>query len=156
MYTAWKVSKYEVISGPYFPVFGLNTEIYELNLHIQSEYRKIRTRNNSVFGHFSRSVANQFVNVISTSIWCIYYILYTNSDNIDNTVWMFVSGWKWYRGMKMVSLLTLLFLPRQCRGKKNLTEKTNVACYHWHNLQCLYLSWWNMNLLKIRCYYKMA
>ena len=25
--TAWKVSIYVVISGPYFPVFGLNTEI---------------------------------------------------------------------------------------------------------------------------------
>ena len=24
--TVWKVSKYGVISGPYFPVFGLNTE----------------------------------------------------------------------------------------------------------------------------------
>ena len=29
--TAWKVSKYVVISGPYFPVFGLNTEIDEVN-----------------------------------------------------------------------------------------------------------------------------
>ena len=28
MNTAWKVSKYGVISGPYFPVFGLNTERY--------------------------------------------------------------------------------------------------------------------------------
>ena len=53
--TAWKVSKYGVISGPYFPVFGLNMEIHEVNLRIQSEYRKIRTRNNSVFGHISRS-----------------------------------------------------------------------------------------------------
>ena len=53
--TAWKVSKYGVISGPYFPVFGLNTEIYPPILRIQSEYRKIRARNNSVFGHFSRS-----------------------------------------------------------------------------------------------------
>ena len=26
-----------------------------VNLHIQSKYRKIRTKNNSVFGHFSRS-----------------------------------------------------------------------------------------------------
>ena len=45
------------MSGLYFPVFGLNTEIYfvDLLLHIQSEYRKIQTRNNSVFGHFSRS-----------------------------------------------------------------------------------------------------
>ena len=24
--TAWKVAKYGVISGPYFPAFGLNTE----------------------------------------------------------------------------------------------------------------------------------
>ena len=54
-HTAWKVSKYRVISGPYFRVFGLNTEIYEVNLRIQSKYRKTRTRNNSVFVHFSRS-----------------------------------------------------------------------------------------------------
>ena len=38
--TAWKVSKFDVFSGPSFPVFGL---------------RKIRTRKNSVFGHFSSS-----------------------------------------------------------------------------------------------------
>ena len=47
--------KYGVISGPYFSVFGLNTQIYGVNLPIQSEYRKIRTRNNSIFGHFTRS-----------------------------------------------------------------------------------------------------
>ena len=50
--TAWKVSKYGVISGPYFPVFVL---IYSVNLRIQSECRKIRTRDNSVFVHFSCS-----------------------------------------------------------------------------------------------------
>ena len=27
-FTAWKVFKYGVISGPYFPAFGLNTERY--------------------------------------------------------------------------------------------------------------------------------
>ena len=53
--TAWKVSKYGVFSGPYFPVFGLNTEIYSVNLLDQSEHRKVRTRKNSVFGHFLRS-----------------------------------------------------------------------------------------------------
>ena len=41
---AWKVSKYEVFPGPYFPVLGLNTEIYGVN---QSKYRKIRTRKNT-------------------------------------------------------------------------------------------------------------
>ena len=47
--------QYGVFCGPYFPVFGLNTKIYFGNLRIQSEYRKIQTRKNSVFGYFSRS-----------------------------------------------------------------------------------------------------
>ena len=47
--TAWKVSKYWVFSGPYFLAYGVS-------LRIQSECGKIRTRKNSVFGHFSRSV----------------------------------------------------------------------------------------------------
>ena len=34
------MSRYGVFSGPYFPVFGLNTEIYTVNLRIQSKYRK--------------------------------------------------------------------------------------------------------------------
>ena len=41
---------------PVFPVFGLNTEIYGVNLRTQSECRKIRTWKNSVFGHFSCSI----------------------------------------------------------------------------------------------------
>ena len=32
------MSKYGVFSGLYFPVFGLNTEIYGANLRIQSKY----------------------------------------------------------------------------------------------------------------------
>ena len=49
------MSKYGVISGSYFHLFGLDLEIYPVNLQIQSEYRKIRTRNNSAFGYFLRS-----------------------------------------------------------------------------------------------------
>ena len=55
---AWKVSKHGVISGPSFPAFGLNTEIYGVfgvNLRIRSKYRKIWTTKNSVSGHFPRS-----------------------------------------------------------------------------------------------------
>ena len=33
--------KYGIISGPYFSVFGLNTEIHVVNLCIKLEYRKI-------------------------------------------------------------------------------------------------------------------
>ena len=42
-------------SGSYFPTYGLNIERYSLSLHIQSECRKIRTRNNLEYGHFLRS-----------------------------------------------------------------------------------------------------
>ena len=42
--TAWKGSKYEVFSVLCIPVFGLNTEIYKVNLCIQSKYRIIRAR----------------------------------------------------------------------------------------------------------------
>ena len=38
------MSKYGVFSGPFIPVFGLNTETYGVNFRIQSEDRKIRTR----------------------------------------------------------------------------------------------------------------
>ena len=54
-YTAGKVSKYGVFSDPYFRAFGLNTQRYEVSLRIQFECGKIRTRKNSLFGHFSRS-----------------------------------------------------------------------------------------------------
>ena len=39
---AWKVSKYGVFSGPYFPAFGLNTERYGVPLRIKSKCGKIR------------------------------------------------------------------------------------------------------------------
>ena len=54
--TVWKVSKYGVFSGLYFPVFRLNLKIYSINLYIVSKYRKIRTRKNSVFGHYLDAV----------------------------------------------------------------------------------------------------
>ena len=42
IHTAWEVSKYGIFSGPYFPVFGMNTKIYFVNLRIPSEYKKTR------------------------------------------------------------------------------------------------------------------
>ena len=34
----------EFLSGPYFPAFGLNTQVYQVNIRIQSKCRKIWTR----------------------------------------------------------------------------------------------------------------
>ena len=49
------MSKCGVFSSPYFPVFGLNKEIYGVNLRIQSKHGKDGPEKNSVFRHFSRS-----------------------------------------------------------------------------------------------------
>ena len=57
-FTAWKVSKYGVISGPYFPAFGLNTERYE------------------VFGHFSRS--GSLKNCMFSYQWTVSYTIETS------------------------------------------------------------------------------
>ena len=43
-----KCPKTEFFSGTYFPTFVLNTEIYRVNLRIQSECGKMQTRKNSV------------------------------------------------------------------------------------------------------------
>ena len=67
-----KVSKYGVFSGPYFPAFRLNTEIYGIDLRIRSAYRKIRTRKMSVFGLYSRSAhptANINTKALETTIF---------------------------------------------------------------------------------------
>ena len=48
----WKVSKYGVFSGPYFPAFWLNTEISVFSPNAG----KYEPEKKSIFGHFSRSV----------------------------------------------------------------------------------------------------
>ena len=87
------MSKYGVISGPCFPVFGLNKEIYGVNLRIQSEYRKIRTRNNSVFRHFSRSVivnVMQFTYIINNllNIFSDIAIFNNETSRGNGVVWV--------------------------------------------------------------------
>ena len=61
-------------SGPYFPVFGLNTERYRVSLHIQSEYGKIRTRKTPNTDTFN--AADEMINfdlVLSLKFLLIYY-----------------------------------------------------------------------------------
>ena len=73
--TAWKVFKHEVFSGPHFPVFWLNTEIYSINvnLRIQQEYGKIKTWNNSVFANFSGSVLYPYYTWFSVDLYDLIY-----------------------------------------------------------------------------------
>ena len=110
-FTAWKVSEYRVFSGPYFPVFGLNKKIYSVNLRIQSGYRKIRTRKNSVFGHFSRSVGHNSMKILSSSPpWTLrQYIfkgekIHSDRDDLDK------DRYSAYHTLISISLIRIFFL----------------------------------------------
>ena len=70
-----KVSKYGDFSGPYFPVFGLSTEIYGVNLRIQSDSRKIGTKKKSLFGPFSRSGEQKKAQKVNKEGTKVSYIL---------------------------------------------------------------------------------
>ena len=75
------MSIYKAFSGPYFPALRLNTERNFVTLRIQSKYGKIRTRKNSVFGHFSRSDKVEFsrsdkVQIISKNRYLICTVYY--------------------------------------------------------------------------------
>ena len=68
-----------------FSVFGLNMEIYFVNPCIQSKYKKIQTRNNSVFGHFSRNVHHTNIRALAAEI---YKFLHGSSPTILNEVFV--------------------------------------------------------------------
>ena len=83
-------------SGLYFPAFGLNTERYEISFRIHSECGKIRTRKNSVFGHFSRSA--------------VYHLIYS----IYHFQWHFLFLKTWYNDCNALCLVFCtknFFLP---------------------------------------------
>ena len=44
-----KIVRIWSFSGPYFPVFGLNTEIYSVNLRIQSECGKEKLQKRTLY-----------------------------------------------------------------------------------------------------------
>ena len=73
-------------SGLYFPVFGLNTEIYSVILHIQSKNGKIWTIKNSLFGPFSHSNSNHWDIILSILLCVIVNIFRKLFGKIFRTV----------------------------------------------------------------------
>ena len=76
--TAWKLSKDLLFSGPYFALFGLNTEIYSVNFCIQSEYREIgleKTRIEALFTLCLRKRLRLTSSLFATGIFYFRYRL---------------------------------------------------------------------------------
>ena len=94
---AWKVPKYRVFSGPYFPVFGLRS-----NLRIQSECRKIRAKKLRIWILFTqwligRSLKNTCYSVFSFTYPFHNLKLLNYSVGRRLEVWFFprFNKWKW-------------------------------------------------------------
>ena len=68
--TAWKVS---IIQRFFWSVFSCIRAEYR---KIQSEYRKMRTRKNSVFGHFSRSTFPLLVSTIPSPCYPYSWLIF--------------------------------------------------------------------------------
>ena len=64
--TERKVSKYGVFSGPYFPAFGLNTEIYSVNLRIQPNTRKYGPEKTPYLDTFHTVLVLRFIQILET------------------------------------------------------------------------------------------
>ena len=107
--TVWKVSKYGVFSGPYFLAFGLNAKIYGVNLPIQSEDGKMRTRKNSVFGYFSIS-ASRGLRFWSLNISDHFWRLMSNYKFLMLVFSTLSGGWKQYHTFTLVSHMMTVFI----------------------------------------------
>ena len=127
-----------------FSCIRRNTEIYSVNLRIQSEYRKIRTRENPAFGHFSLSTNKSSLAVncqymlfivyccseplIIFCCCCFYQVLQQiiNNDIIFN---MADTKIKWNRPIPF----SIVLVPNYCKW---LTCLEPVLCSVW-NIFCL-------------------
>ena len=104
-----------------------------LNLRIQYEYRKIRTRNNSVFGHFSRSEFSTillFENCLSISGWRFNFLTFVGLGGSGSSFFIFQNIF--YRFFNIVNFwcwnIYSVCIDRLIRTKVIAVSKT--TCCH--------------------------
>ena len=94
IFTAWKVSKYGVFLGPYFPVFGLNTEIHAVFFTIWNKFlnnfflwRQEKNCCSENIHHRERSIG-EFSQWNDRHVWCKRKI-FCSLKNIISSLPMF-------------------------------------------------------------------
>ena len=107
------MSKYGVFSNPYFPVFVMNV----VNLRIQSECGKIRTRKTSVFVHFSHNVSSRFNCLNNVFLRPVTIILNHNFDKQLNQ----------YRSSHQRCSIKKVFLEISQMSQKNICARVSFS-----------------------------
>ena len=139
---AWKVSKYGVISGPYFPAFGLNTERYKVSAISNLQYVKTKLRYDTNFriwiGKNKSSKLIQLFQAISHTIWSLC--------ESDRTYWNEErAGTSWNHLELPVETTWNKLEPRGTIWNQQRTSKKNK--FHWR-LLCAqnFIAQWNTTL----------
>ena len=155
-FITWKVAKYGVISAPYSPVLGLNTEIYSVNLCIQFKYRKIRSRNNSVLGHFSCNDYEEivwtifsikwgtlFIHMLALTFACFSpishcldmckFILHLRDNALQLSVWLFSFFCQSFQGLRNYKSVSLILkISQYLEPKWWLQIFLRFPCNNWY------------------------
>ena len=96
-FTAWKVSKYGVFSGPYFRPFGLKREIYSLNLGIQSECGKNGPEKTRYLDTFHAIFIIEYLHWVLKQLCCNQFLPTSQFAAVNFSI-------KWSTIYKMISL----------------------------------------------------
>ena len=124
--TAWKVSKYGVISGPYLPVFGLNTEIYFV---FSPNTGKTRTEITPYLDTFSRSEI--FRHQHSSYFDPVQLIYDSVGIKAKGRISKRVLHKKTRQTFKKTNIYYHLIHTRTCayQGVRNIRFSKNLACF---------------------------
>ena len=110
-------------SGPHFPAFGLNSEIYRVNLRIQSKCRKMRTRktpNTDTFytAKIPSKLVKFSVNVIYAYLTYIFNVIYIN-----------VITFNVFSNSAKIALVRLIFKKKNSTIIENYRPVNTLNCF---------------------------
>ena len=135
MTTAWSV-QIGRFSGPYFPVFELNTEIYLLLKSLYSvQIRENTDQKNSVFGDFSRSnisIRNIFLTQHNTRTICEMCLKLKIKTPKPS---------QWHRSSVFIIIHFAQIPLKECRCSFDLSlilmRKQEIAVRWWSTIKCI-------------------
>ena len=118
----WKVSKYGVFSGPYFPVFGLNAERkspYSGRILENTDQKKLR-----IWTFFTQCLRHETVHIISHYSFHLFFYYSQNNTGTNTCIWCTdLSGIYSHRHLHHV-LFQKTGLTMKCMSKRTIPKHT--------------------------------
>ena len=121
--TSWKVSKYGVISGPYFPVFGLNPyldtfhAVYAAPLGLEEYFEK----------QFLWSISG----IPDSTIWFIvkFYTVFENMQFLHQETYSQMFSWNLYALFRVAVSEIIAHSAVSTNKVQVMSQKYNITCF---------------------------